>query len=135
MIATSLISAPYTELVPGDAQPVSNLITVPHGRAHPIHGKVLLTDVGVQSLHYLEYYWEQVFPNRANTIVPTGEITANLPESEFDAQGTVDMAESQMTATSVALRQLGYSIPERDVGVTHLRHRPGLTGVEQAAGG
>jgi PDZ domain-containing protein len=118
VIATSLISAPYTELVPGDAQPVSNLITVPHGRAHPIHGKVLLTDVGVQSLHYLEYYWEQVFPNRANTIVPTGEITANLPESEFDAQGTVDMAESQMTATSVALRQLGYSIPERDVGVT-----------------
>ncbi len=118
VIATSLISAPYTELVPGDAMPVSNLITVPHGRAHPIHGKVLLTDVGVQTLHYLEYYWEQVFPNRANTIVPTGEITANLPESEFDAQGTVDMAESQMTATSVALRQLGYSVPERDIGVT-----------------
>jgi Lon-like protease len=118
VIATSLITAPYTVLVPGDALPVSGLITVPPGRGHPLHGKVLLTDVGVQSLHYLEYYYERIFPNSDNSIVPTGEVTYNLPESQFDAQGVVDMAESQLTATSVALRQLGYSVPERDVGVT-----------------
>ncbi len=118
VIATSLITAPYTELVPGDALPVSNLITVPHGRAHPVNGKVLLTDVGVQSLHYLEYYWEKIFPSPSNVVVPTGEVTYNLPQSEFDAQGTVDMAESQLTAKSVALRQLGYPVPMRDVGVT-----------------
>ena len=45
-------------------------------------------------------------------------MTYNLPGSEFDAQGTVDMAESQLTAKSVALRQLGYAVPMRDVGVT-----------------
>ena len=118
VIATSLITAPYTLLVPGDAQPVSSLITVPHGRGHPIQGKVLLTDVGVQNLHYLEYYWEQIFSDPANAIVPTGELTYNLPESEFEAQGRVDMAESQLTAESVALRQLGYPVPMRDVGVT-----------------
>jgi len=118
VIATSLISAPYTELVPGDAQPVSSLITVPHDRAHPIKGQVLLTDVGVQSLKYLEYYWESIFSDPDNTVVPTGEVTYNLPGSEFDAQGTVDMAESQLTAKSVALRQLGYSVPMHDVGVT-----------------
>jgi PDZ domain-containing protein len=118
VIATSLITAPYTELVPGNAQPVSSLITVPHGRGHPIEGQVLLTDVGVQNLHYLEYYWEQIFSNPANAIVPTGELTYNLPESEFEAQGKVDMAESQLTAKSVALRQLGYAVPLRDVGVT-----------------
>jgi Lon-like protease len=118
VIATSLITAPYTELVPGDALPVSSLITVPPGRAHPIRGKVLLTDVGVQTLHYLEYYWGQIFSNPDNSVVPTGEVTYNLPESEFDAQGTVDMAESQLTAKSVALRQLGYAVPMRDVGVT-----------------
>jgi hypothetical protein len=39
--------------------------------------------------------------------VPTGALTSNLPLSEFDAQGTVDMAESQLTAEAVALRQLG----------------------------
>jgi PDZ domain-containing protein len=118
VIATSLITAPYTVLVPGDAQPVANLITVPPGRGHPLHGKVLLTDVGVQTLHYLEYYYERIFPNADNTIVPTGEVTYNLPESQFDAQGVVDMAESQLTATSVALRQLGYRVPEHDAGVT-----------------
>ena len=112
VIATSLITAPYTELVPGDALPVSSLITVPPGRGHPIHGKVLLTDVGVQSLHYLEYFWGRIFSNPDNTVVPTGEVTYNLPESEFDAQGTVDMAESQLTAKSVALRQLGYPVPD-----------------------
>src|SRR6202043_3435108 len=93
-------------------------ISVPPGRGHPLHGKVLLTDVGVQTLHYLEYYYEQIFPNPDNTIVPTGEVTYNLPESQFTAQGVVDMAESQLTAKSVALRQLGYSVPEHDVGVT-----------------
>ena len=134
VIATSLITAPYTELVPGDALPVSSLITVPAGRAHPIHGKVLLTDVGVQSLHYLEYYWEQLFPNPANTVVPTGEVTYNLPESEFDAQGTVDMAESQLTAKSVALRQLGYPVPDARRGRDDLRHRPDLAGLGPAAG-
>src|SRR5277367_3704117 len=72
VIATSLITAPYTELVPGDALPVSSLITVPPSRAHPIHGKVLLTDVGVQSLHYLEYWWGRIFSNPDNTVVPTG---------------------------------------------------------------
>src|ERR1700722_6832553 len=118
VIATSLISAPYTELVPGDAQPgpgapqpVSSLITVPQGRGHPIKGEVLLTDVGVQTLKYIQYYWTQIFSNPDNTVVPTGEVTYNLPESEFDDQGTVDMAESQLTAKSVALRQLGYSVP------------------------
>jgi Lon-like protease len=118
VIATSLITAPYTVLVPGDAQPVAALITVPPGRGHPLHGKVLLTDVGVQTLHYLEYYYEKIFPNSDNTVVPTGEVTYNLPESQFDAQGVVDMAESQLTATSVALRQLGYRVPEHDAGVT-----------------
>jgi len=115
---SSLITAPYTELVPGDALPVSGLITVPSGRGHSTHGKVLLTDVGVNNLRYIGYFFERLFPNKDNTIVPTGEITANLPESEFVAQGTVDMAESQMTAQAVALRQLGYSIAEHDVGVT-----------------
>ena len=115
---SSLTTAPYTELVPGDALPVSSLISVPPSRAHPIHGKVLLTDVGVQSLHYLEYFYVQLFPNRVNTVVPTGALTSNLPESEFNDQGIVDMAESQLTAKAVALRQLGYAVPERDVGVT-----------------
>jgi PDZ domain-containing protein len=125
VIGASLISAPYTELVPGDAVPVASLITVPPSRGHSLHGKVLLTDVGVQNLRYIEYLYLKLFPNRDNTIVPTGALTSNLPESEFNLQGVVDMAESQMTAKAVALRQLGYSVPEHDVGVTIYVIEPG----------
>src|SRR5579864_460802 len=125
VIGSALISAPYTELVPGDAVPVAGLITVPPGRAHPLHGKVLLTDVGVQSLRYIEYFYLKLFPNNVNTILPTGALTSNLPESEFNLQGTVDMAESQMTAQAVALRQLGYSVPVHDAGVTIYVIEPG----------
>jgi PDZ domain-containing protein len=125
VIGSALITAPYTELVPGDALPVASLITVPPGRGNPLHGKVLLTDVGVQSLRYISYFYLKLFPNSDNTIVPTGDLTANLPESEFNLQGTVDMAESEMTAKAVALRQLGYSVPEHDVGVTIYVIEPG----------
>jgi len=51
-------------------------------------------------------------------LVQTGDLTGNLPVSEFNSEGTVDMAESQLTANAVALRQLGYRVPETDAGVT-----------------
>jgi PDZ domain-containing protein len=125
VLALSLITAPYTELVPGEALPVNSLIAVPAGQSHAPHGKVLLTDVGVNTLRYISYYYERLFGPPSNDFVPTGELTANLPMSEFDAQGTVDMSESQLTAKAVALRQLGYSVPEHDVGVTVYVIAPG----------
>jgi PDZ domain-containing protein len=118
VIGSSLISAPYTELVPGDALPVASLITVPPARDHPLHGRILLTDVGVQSLRYIQYFYLKLFPSRDSTIVPTVDLTSHLPVSEFTLQGIVDMQESQLTAKAVALRQLGYSVPEHNVGVT-----------------
>jgi len=116
VIAASFITVPYYALVPGDALAVSTLITVPANRAHHVHGQVLLTDVGVNNLRLIGYLFAH-FDSTA-TIVPTGELTGNLPVSEFDAEGTVDMEESQLTAKAVALRQLGYAVPERDAGVT-----------------
>ena len=126
-IVAAIVTVPYDELVPGQAQSVSKLITVPRDRAHPLHGQVFLTDVGlVENLHLLALIpaW---FDNDA-TLVKTDELTGNLPEAEFNDQGTVDMAESQLTAKSVALRQLGYSIPERDVGATVYGIEPGTPG-------
>ena len=109
-------TAPYYEIVPGDAQPVSGLVSVPSAQAHPVTGKILLTDVGVNTMTYLAFIPAWLDPNA--DIVPAGELTAGLPVSEFDAQGVVDMEESQLTAKAVALRQLGYQVPETDAGVT-----------------
>ena len=112
----ALKTAPYYELVPGDAQPVSSLVSVPSAEAHPVAGKILLTDVGVNTMTYLAFIPAWLDSNA--DVVPIGELTGNLPVSEFDAEGVVDMEESQLTAEAVALRQLGYQVPETDAGVT-----------------
>jgi PDZ domain-containing protein len=119
VIVASLVTVPYYAIVPGDAVGVDRLITVPAHQRHPIHGRLLLTDVGVNTLKLIQYIparWFHLDPN--TDLVPKTVLTGGLPVSEFDAQGTVDMAESQLSAQAVALRQLGYSIPEHDIGVT-----------------
>ena len=126
-IVASIITVPYDELVPGLAQPVSPLITVPAGKAHRLHGKVMLTDVGlIENLHLIALL--PAWLDGDATLIKTSELTGNLPEAEFNDQGTVDMEESQLTAKSVALRQLGYSIPETDVGATVYGIEPGTPG-------
>lgn len=116
VIAASLISMPDYSLVPGEALPVSGLITVPRGQHHTVKGQVLLTDVGVTNLKLIGFIAEQ-FDSDA-TIVHTSDLTGGVPVSEYQPEGVVDMEESQLTAESVALRQLGYQVPERDAGVT-----------------
>ena len=113
---SSIANAPYYELLPGQAQEVAPLITVPKDQAHQPTGRLLLTDVEVDSMKYIDFV--PAFFDRNADVVPVGALTGNLPESEFNAQGTVDMEESQQTAGAVALRQLGYPVSERDVGVT-----------------
>jgi PDZ domain-containing protein len=126
-IVASLVTVNYDELVPGQAQAVSNLITVPPGKGHRLHGKVLLTDVGlIENLRLIALL--PAWLDSDATLVKTGELTGNLPEAEFNDQGTVDMAESQLTAKSVAFRQLGYSIPETDAGATIYGLEPGTPG-------
>ena len=122
VIAASLISVPDSVLAPGDAVPVAGLITVPAAHRHPVKGQILLTDVEVTTslklIGYLTTKVEQRLGHSPDDIVPSGALTGGLPLSEYYAEGTVDMEESQMTAHAVALRQLGYSVPEHDVGVT-----------------
>jgi PDZ domain-containing protein len=126
-IVASIVTVPYDELVPGQAQAVSRLITVPPGKGYRLHGQVLLTDVGlIENLHAIALI--PAWLDSDATLVQTSELTGNLPEAEENEQGTVDMAESQLTAESVALRQLGYSVPERDAGATVYALDPGTPG-------
>ena len=125
VVVASLVTVPYYAIVPGDAVRVDRLITVPAHHRHPIHGRVLLTDVGVNSLKLITYIPAWLGLDANTTLVRTGELTGGLPVSEFNLQGTVDMAESQLSAKAVALRQLGYAVPEHDVGVTLYAIIPG----------
>ncbi len=126
-IVAAIITVPYDELVPGQAVAVSRLITVPSDKAHPLHGQVLLTDVGlIQNLRLIALLPAWLDSN--STLVKTSELTGNLPQAEENEQGTVDMAESQLTANAVALRQLGYRVPEHDAGATVYALAPGTPG-------
>jgi PDZ domain-containing protein len=126
-IVASFVTVGYDELVPGQALPVSRLITVPAGKGHQLHGQVLLTDVGVvENLRLIALL--PAWLDSDSTLVKTSELTGNLPQAEENEQGTVDMAESQMTAKAVALRQLGYRVPEHDAGATVYGLQPGTPG-------
>jgi PDZ domain-containing protein len=116
VIVASRVTLSEYALVPGDAMPVSNLITLPHAKTHPIHGHLLLTDVGVDNVTLLGLL--PAWLNSDTTLVSSNELTYGLPVSEFNSEGNVDMEESELTAEAVALRQLGYEVPEHDVGVT-----------------
>jgi PDZ domain-containing protein len=121
VVVASFVTVPYYALVPGDALSVSRLISLPPRQTYPLHGRVLLTDVGVNNLSLvglLRTWLDSKWLHSNATIVSDAELTANLPVSEFNAEGTVDMQESELTAEAVALRQLGYEVPEQDVGVT-----------------
>jgi PDZ domain-containing protein len=121
VIVASRVSVSDYALVPGDAMPVSHLISLPPDKAHRLQGRLLLTDVGVDNVSLLGLLQARLAgglfdPN--TTIVSNEDLTYGLPASQFNAEGTVDMQESELTAEAVALRQLGYEVPEQDAGVT-----------------
>lgn len=118
------VETSYWAEVPGVAQPVTGLIKVPQSSRSRLHGRVLLTDVGVyQGVSALQYLFDQF--DSTTTLVPAADFTGGLPVAEANAEGTVEMQEAQATAKAVALRQLGYKVPERDVGVTIFAIVPG----------
>lgn len=122
VVASHVTLGYYAEL-PGQAQPVGALITVPRSRADRLHGSILLTDIAVTSVNALQFLPDEL--SSTTTVVPADALTGGLPAREFDREGTVDMEEAQMTAEAVALRQLGYPVPERNAGVTLYAIVPG----------
>ena len=123
VIISPFITLPYYAVVPGQAQSVQSLLHVPRGAATHVDGNVLLTDVGVNDVRLSDWIPDKL--NSSTDLVKQVDLTGGLPVSEFEAQGTVDMEESQLTANAVALRQLGYVVPERDAGVTVYVIAPG----------
>ena len=112
--------------------PVSSLITVPQAQAHPLHG---------QGPAHRRRGHNVTLPRPARAAWLDSDTTRQHrrphrqpPASEFDAQGTVDMAESQLTA------ERGGAAPTRLRGARarrrrhRLRDRTRLAGVAHAPG-
>jgi len=116
VIVSFRINLNYFAVIPGQAQAVGPLVSVPADLAHPINGQLLLTDVGVGDVTLGNYLYYKLDSN-AVLYSKSAFIATGTTEQEYDQQGVVEMDESQLTAAAVALRQLGYSVPYHDAGV------------------
>lgn len=122
LVANSITLQQYA-LSPGLAQPVGPMISVP-GRAAPrASGSVYLTDVYVTQVKALLWpYYElngndAVYP--ASALFGSGTSSAQIQEQE-----QLQMVASSETARVVALRRLGFTVPER-TGTIVLQVVPG----------
>lgn len=116
IIVSFRINLPYFALVPGQAQAVGPLLTVPSGRGHHVNGQLLLTDVGEGDVTLGNWLYYKLDSN-AVLYKKSDFIQSGTSEQQYNEQGVVEMDESQLTAAAVSLRQLGYSVPYHDAGV------------------
>ncbi len=113
-VAASMVGMPYYSLSPGNALPVSQMIAIPGKKLHPLHGQVLMTDVEVAQVNLLGYIVDHFESHVA--LVKSDELIGPGPASELNGEAMIEMVESKLTARVEALRQMGYSVPERNAG-------------------
>jgi Lon-like protease len=116
IIVSFRINLPYFALVPGQAQAVGPLLTVPSDLGHHVNGQLLLTDVGEGDVTLGNWLYYKLDSNAA-LYKKSDFIASGTSEQEYDEQGFVEMDESQLTAAAVSLRQLGYRVPYYNAGV------------------
>src|ERR1700722_3826850 len=112
-------------IVPGQAQAVGPLISVPADKAHKTTAQILLTDVGVADVTVGNWLYYKYLDSNAVFYPKSDFIEPGTNEAEYDDEGPVEMTESQLTAAAVSLRQLGYEVPYHDAGVLVWETEPG----------
>lgn len=128
LVVIAAVVADHVELneyaiTPGVAQPVAPLIRVPAGRAHRIHGRLLLTDVYLSQVSAFGYLFDRV---EGAQLVPAATVLGPAtPPAELAAQGYLEMAQSQAAAKAAALTRLGDRVAARTVGVVVFAVVPG----------
>jgi PDZ domain-containing protein len=113
-VVSYFIQLPYYALTPGKAPAVSGYITVPPAQRHPHKGSVLLVYVELTQMRALYYPFFWLDSNAA--IYPSGEILGTETTAQYATEGEIDMSTAQQAASVVALQQLGYKVPLRELG-------------------
>jgi Lon-like protease len=112
----SRVSVDYYVLTPGDASPVSSYIEVPPQDAHPLTGKILLTDVFVTQLNALNYLQYRYFDSDSQVVAGSDLLSGSTNETQYLAQGYLQMAQAQSFATAAALTRLGHTVTSTNAG-------------------
>lgn len=103
-------------LSPGLAQPVGPLISVPSHPAPPSHGQILLTDVYEAPLSALQWPFYELDSNDA-VYSSAALFGPSVSPTQAQTGEVLQMVGSSQLARVVALRQLGYAVPERSGAV------------------
>jgi PDZ domain-containing protein len=117
--------------IPDRAHPLAGLVQVPGGKTATDAGGIYYVDVLVKRASLLESLIPAVRPDGANLIDRQQIIEPGISEKERFKLELADMKLSQVTASAVALRALGYRVPVRlgglrVVAVTSGSHANGL---------
>ena len=114
LVGAMQISLPYFALAPGDARQVDDLIKVPKDRSFPPKGRVLLATVSLTRVNALQAFFGWLDPNV--DVIPEDQILGTTPRAKFTQQNIQEMDTSKELAAVVALRRLGYPVPEQGKG-------------------
>ena len=102
-------------LTPGDATPVAPLVKI-HGVLSANHrGKIMLTDVNLQSLNALQWILMH-FQSHVQFVASNELVEPGVPTAELDAQGYLEMSDSKQAAEVAAFKSIGWKIPATPTG-------------------
>ncbi len=109
------LDLPYYTLAPGSARPVSPLIKASGTEVYPPKGEVLLTTISLQQVHPFE---AAVGWLRSDVdVLPEAQILPpKTSDQEYRQLNFQVMDESKQNAIVVALRKLGFVVPEKGEG-------------------
>lgn len=114
LIGSLGVTIPYYALSPGTARQVNDLIVVPADRANPPKGRLLLSTVSLRRVSALEAV--QGWLDASTDVVPEETVLGTTPKGKFASQNLQLMDDSKNVAVVVALRRLGFEVPEKGKG-------------------
>jgi len=102
-------------ITPGNATNVAPLVTVKGLGTDPHRDRIMLVDVYLQPLSELQYIVMH-FQSHVEFVTASQLLEPGIPNSQLDAQGFLQMSDSQLAAKVAALRALGWTIPAIPTG-------------------
>lgn len=111
LVANSITLNEYV-LSPGLAQPVGPLVTIPSLKGHTRQHQIYLTDVYLTQVKALQWPLDELNSNDA-VYSTTALFGGPAQPAQVQQQEALQMVSSSEQARVVALRYLGYAVPER----------------------
>jgi PDZ domain-containing protein len=111
-----------------DGTPCARLV-VPSDLAHQINGGLFMVDVFVGPATPLDYLRSKLGSvgglHEGTQLVPRGAVLGSTPQSQLGCQDTQQMQGSTSSAAVVAVRRLGYTVNENNLGAQLYQIQPG----------